>query len=172
MATLEREILIDASPETIFGLLTDPEKHLLWEGTEVELDPRPGGVYRVMIAGQHLAAGEFVEVVPNEKVVFTFGWDMPARQPNQTGFDHGRVHAARRGRQDACGRPSPRAARRRGERPHPRVGSLSRPPRDRCHRWRPGSGRPRARRRLIPPVRTGRKNPRDRPAGSFGLSLL
>jgi uncharacterized protein YndB with AHSA1/START domain len=77
MAELEREILIDASPETIFPFLTEPSKHLLWEGTEVELDPRPGGVYRVLVAGHYHAAGEFIEVVPNEKVVFSFGWDMP-----------------------------------------------------------------------------------------------
>ena len=77
MAQLVREILIDASPETIFELLTVPEKHVLWDGTEADLDPRPGGVYRVLVAGQHQAAGEFVEVVPNERVVVTFGWDQP-----------------------------------------------------------------------------------------------
>jgi uncharacterized protein YndB with AHSA1/START domain len=87
MAELEREILIDASPETIFGMLTQRDKHLLWEGTEVELDPRPGGVYRVLVGGQHQAAGEFVEVVANEKVVFTFGWeaeDNPIRPGSTT----------------------------------------------------------------------------------------
>ena len=73
---LERDIVIDASPETVFGYLTDPVKHTEWEGTEVELDPTPGGVYRVLMAGEYEAAGEFVEVVPNEKVVVTFGWNM------------------------------------------------------------------------------------------------
>jgi uncharacterized protein YndB with AHSA1/START domain len=73
---LEREILIAASPETIFGFLTVAEKHRQWEGTEVELDPTPGGIYRVLIGGSYQAAGEFIEVVPNEKVVFSFGWDM------------------------------------------------------------------------------------------------
>jgi uncharacterized protein YndB with AHSA1/START domain len=77
MAQLVREILIDASPETIFELLTVPEKHVLWDGTEADLDPRPGGVYRVLVADKHQAAGEFVEVVPNERVVVTFGWDQP-----------------------------------------------------------------------------------------------
>ena len=77
MAELEREILIDATPETIFPFLTDPDKHVLWEGTEAELDPRPGGTYRVLVAGNYAAAGEFVEVIPNEKVVISFGWDMP-----------------------------------------------------------------------------------------------
>jgi uncharacterized protein YndB with AHSA1/START domain len=76
MADLVREIMIDARPETIFEFFTDPEKHLQWEGTEAELDPRPGGIYRVLIAGAFQAAGEYVEVVPNEKVSFTFGWEM------------------------------------------------------------------------------------------------
>jgi uncharacterized protein YndB with AHSA1/START domain len=75
MAELVREIVIDATPETIYPFLTVPERHLEWEGTEVEIDPRPGGIYRVLIAGEHQAAGEYVEVVPNEKVVFTFGWE-------------------------------------------------------------------------------------------------
>ena len=77
MAELVREIMIDATPETIFPFLTVPEKYVLWEGTEAELDPRPGGVYRVLVAGAYKAAGEFVEVVPNEKVVIAMGWDMP-----------------------------------------------------------------------------------------------
>jgi uncharacterized protein YndB with AHSA1/START domain len=77
MAELVREVVIDASPETIFEFLTVAEKHILWDGTEAELDPRPGGVYRVLVAGEYQAAGEFVEVVPNARVVLSFGWDMP-----------------------------------------------------------------------------------------------
>ena len=77
MAELVREIVIAASPATIFEFLTMPEKHVEWNGTTAELDPRPGGVYRVLTGGAHQAAGEFVEVVPDEKVVFTFGWDQP-----------------------------------------------------------------------------------------------
>ncbi|HEX2192204.1 MAG TPA: SRPBCC family protein [Acidimicrobiales bacterium] len=77
MAEVVQEIVVDASPETIFELLTAPEAHLRWMGTEADLDPRPGGGYRVLVAGQFPAVGEFVEVVPNQKVVFTFGWDAP-----------------------------------------------------------------------------------------------
>jgi uncharacterized protein YndB with AHSA1/START domain len=75
MAELVREIMIDATPETIWPFLTDPEKHVEWEGTVAEIDPRPGGIHRVLVAGQHQAAGEYVEVVPLQKVVFTFGWE-------------------------------------------------------------------------------------------------
>jgi uncharacterized protein YndB with AHSA1/START domain len=77
MAELVREVLVDASPATIFQFLIDPGLHTMWLGTEAELDPRPGGVYRVLVGGRHACVGEFVEVLPDEKVVFTFGWDEP-----------------------------------------------------------------------------------------------
>jgi uncharacterized protein YndB with AHSA1/START domain len=75
MGELVREIVIDATPETIWPFLTDPKKHVEWDGTEADLDPRPGGVYRVLVAGQYQSAGTFTEVVPHEKVAFTFGWE-------------------------------------------------------------------------------------------------
>jgi uncharacterized protein YndB with AHSA1/START domain len=77
MAELTREIVVDASPTTIFPFLTDPAQHVLWMGTEAELDARVGGGYRVLVQGVHPGVGEFVEVVPDRKVVFTFGWDEP-----------------------------------------------------------------------------------------------
>lgn len=77
MAQLEREIVVDASPATIFQFLIDPELIVAWLGTGAELDPRPGGVYRVLVGGEHPSVGKFVEVLPDEKVVFTFGWDEP-----------------------------------------------------------------------------------------------
>lgn len=76
MHDLVKEILIDAEPETIWPFLVDPEKHIEWSGTVAELDPRPGGIYRVLMAGEHQSLGEYVEIVPNEKVVYTFGWEM------------------------------------------------------------------------------------------------
>jgi uncharacterized protein YndB with AHSA1/START domain len=84
MAELTREVVMDATPATIFPFLTDPAQHLRWMGTEAELDPRVGGEYRVLVGGKHPAVGEFLEVVPDRKVVFTFGWDeadhpIPAR---------------------------------------------------------------------------------------------
>ncbi len=75
MAELVREIMIEATPETIWPFLTDAKKHLEWEGTAAEIDPRPGGIYRVLVAGEYQAAGTYVELVPMEKVVFTFGWE-------------------------------------------------------------------------------------------------
>ena len=75
MAELVREIMIDATPETIWPFLTEPDKHVAWLGSVADIDPQPGGVYRVLVGGENQSAGEYVDVVPNEKVVFTFGWD-------------------------------------------------------------------------------------------------
>ena len=77
MAEVVCEVLIDARPSTVFELLTNPELQRQYFGTEVTLDPRPGGIYKTLVAGTHPALGEFIEVVPDEKVVFTFGWDEP-----------------------------------------------------------------------------------------------
>ena len=43
----EHEVRIAATPETVFGFFTDPEKMTRWKGTTAKLDPRPGGIYRV-----------------------------------------------------------------------------------------------------------------------------
>jgi len=75
MAQLVREIMIEATPETIWPFLTEPDRLVEWHGTVAEIDPRPGGIYRVLVAGQHQSAGEYVEVVRPERVVFTFGWE-------------------------------------------------------------------------------------------------
>ena len=72
---VEREVRIEARPETIFPFFTDPDKMTLWKGVEADLDPKPGGVYRVNVTGHNIARGEYVEIVPNTRVVFTWGWE-------------------------------------------------------------------------------------------------
>jgi uncharacterized protein YndB with AHSA1/START domain len=72
-----KEMTIKASPETIFPYLVDPAKFVQWMGTEATLVAEPGGEFRVLCGGVNPAAGEYLEVVPYERVVFTFGWDLP-----------------------------------------------------------------------------------------------
>lgn len=72
--SVECEVRVDASPETIFPFFTDPAKAVRWMGSAATLDPRPGGVYRVDI-GQWTTVGEFVEVDPPHRVAFTWGWE-------------------------------------------------------------------------------------------------
>ena len=72
---LERELRIAARPETVFAFFVDPARMLRWMGKDVTLDPRPGGMFYNNIDGQHIARGEYVEVVPYSRVVFTWGWE-------------------------------------------------------------------------------------------------
>ncbi len=72
---VEREVRIAARPETVFEIFTDPEKQLLWMGRRAELDARPGGIYLVEINDEVTARGEFIEVEPSSRVMFTFGWE-------------------------------------------------------------------------------------------------
>ncbi len=76
--TAEHEIRIDAPPEGVFAYFTDPARMVRWMGSEATLDPRPGGICRVSFRrdiGEATVAGEFAEVVPFSRVVFTWGWE-------------------------------------------------------------------------------------------------
>ena len=72
---VEREVRIAARPETVFEFFVDPQKMCEWKGRKAELDPRPGGTYRVEINDQAIARGEFVEIEAPSRVVFTWGWE-------------------------------------------------------------------------------------------------
>ena len=71
----ERTLTIDASPETVWEFLVDPDKLMRWKGINADLDPRPGGVYRCEVIPGHTARGEFVELDAPHRLVFTWGWD-------------------------------------------------------------------------------------------------
>lgn len=74
---VEVERRIAARPETVFGYFTDPERYRRWQGVDAELDPRPGGTFRVRMTGRSgtVARGVFVEVEPPRRLVFTWGWE-------------------------------------------------------------------------------------------------
>jgi uncharacterized protein YndB with AHSA1/START domain len=74
---IEIERRIAARPETVFAYFTDAARYRLWQGVEAELDPRPGGIFRVTMTGRSrtVATGAYVEVEPPTRVVFTWGWE-------------------------------------------------------------------------------------------------
>ena len=74
-AAVEVAVKIAASPDTVFDFFTDPDKMIQWMGREADLDPRHGGVFRCDINGRDIAAGEFVELDPPNRLVFTWGWE-------------------------------------------------------------------------------------------------
>src|SRR3954452_9009505 len=70
-----KEIFIECRPETLFSFFTDPDKMVRWMGRHILLEPRIGGKYRIDINGEDIAMGEYVEIVPYEKIVMTWGWE-------------------------------------------------------------------------------------------------
>jgi uncharacterized protein YndB with AHSA1/START domain len=72
---VERELVIAASPETVWELLVDPEKASLWMGLQSWSEPKEGGLYRVEVIPGHTSRGEFVELDPPRRLVHTWGWE-------------------------------------------------------------------------------------------------
>lgn len=72
---IEREIRIEARPETIFPFLTDPEKMVQWIGVKATLEPVAGGLFRIETGGHNAVRGKYVEVNPYTRIVFTWGWE-------------------------------------------------------------------------------------------------
>ena len=70
---VRREIYIEASPATVFALLTDATEIKKWQAEIVDADPVPGGVFRLAEPGGMQIEGHYVEIVPYSKVVFTWG---------------------------------------------------------------------------------------------------
>ena len=71
-------------PAKVFAAWTDPEKVKRWMGPgevkvmSTEGDPRTGGRYRWLMQApdgtEHDVSGVYREVIPNEKLVFTWAW--------------------------------------------------------------------------------------------------
>jgi uncharacterized protein YndB with AHSA1/START domain len=80
--TLKRRL--KAPPAKVFAAWTDPEKVKVWMGPgeikalRVETDLRVGGRYRWVMKSpdgeEHDVSGVYREVVPNQKLVFTWAW--------------------------------------------------------------------------------------------------
>ncbi len=80
--SLVREVAIAASPETVWEFLVDKDKATRWMGQACSFDPRPGGEYRCDVIPGHTARGEFVELDPPHRLVFTWGWEPGKDGPN------------------------------------------------------------------------------------------
>jgi uncharacterized protein YndB with AHSA1/START domain len=87
--TLKRRF--NAPPQLVYAAWTDPAQVMKWFGPEggtmvhAETEVRTGGRYAMEFftedGEQHHVSGVYREVVPNEKLVFTWMWrTMPERQ--------------------------------------------------------------------------------------------
>jgi uncharacterized protein YndB with AHSA1/START domain len=76
---------IAAPPSTVYRYLTESDKWAQWQGASASLDARPGGIFSMVMGNEMNARGQFVELVPGKRVVFTWGWvDRPGIPPGST----------------------------------------------------------------------------------------
>jgi uncharacterized protein YndB with AHSA1/START domain len=78
-----------APREQVYRTWTEPDLFRRWftppgnASVAAELDVRPGGAYRItlqrteLIPGTSYIVGNYLEVAPPERLVFTFGWEEP-----------------------------------------------------------------------------------------------
>jgi uncharacterized protein YndB with AHSA1/START domain len=74
IAPVEVTVRVPAVPSEVFSYFTDPARYVQWMGSEADLEPVPGGVYRVRMADGFSAAGRFLAVEPPHLVVFSWGF--------------------------------------------------------------------------------------------------
>lgn len=79
---VEQTVRIAARPETVWRYWTEPERMCDWWGAAADLDPRPGGACVVEMGGGGVMRGEYIELVPHERIVFSFGWDRAEDGPD------------------------------------------------------------------------------------------
>jgi len=76
---------IAAPPDTVYAYLTDAQRWARWQGVSATVQAKPGGAFVLTMANGLLASGRFIELVPDERVVFTWGWvDHPGLPPGSS----------------------------------------------------------------------------------------
>jgi uncharacterized protein YndB with AHSA1/START domain len=82
----------NAAPDKVFKAWTDPEKMSRWMGpanvtaVRATTDMRVGGRYHITMVvpnDQHDVGGVYREIVPNEKLVFTWAWKSTPERESQ-----------------------------------------------------------------------------------------
>ena len=71
---LNRTVVIEAKPETVFRFLTDSARWASWWGAGSTIDARPGGKVYIRHANGVESEGEVLEVAAGERIVFTYGF--------------------------------------------------------------------------------------------------
>ena len=71
---LDRNVAIQAAPETVFRFFTDSDRWARWWGAGSTIDARPGGRVLVRYPNGVEASGEVVELTPPARIVFTYGY--------------------------------------------------------------------------------------------------
>jgi uncharacterized protein YndB with AHSA1/START domain len=69
------EVTIAAPAAAVWELLTTADGLVRWVGPEATAVAEPGGILRWMHPNGATVVGEFVELDPHRRLVFTYGWE-------------------------------------------------------------------------------------------------
>lgn len=76
---------VQAAPATVYGYFTTSGQWTRWQGERAQVDARPGGIFAMDMATGQRARGQFLELEPGRRVVFTWGWiDHPGVPPGSS----------------------------------------------------------------------------------------
>ena len=85
---------LGAPREAVFRAWSDPSELVKWWGPEgmttpvCEMDVRPGGAWRTVIAGdqgnEHICSGLYREIIPPERLEFTWAWETDGRRGHES----------------------------------------------------------------------------------------
>jgi uncharacterized protein YndB with AHSA1/START domain len=75
MKLVEKRLFIDAPPARVYQLLIDLDEFVQWMAPHASIDASVGGEITWTHSSGDTVTGEFVELIPDRRVVFTFGWD-------------------------------------------------------------------------------------------------
>jgi uncharacterized protein YndB with AHSA1/START domain len=85
MTEIVLEQRIAAPPATVYSYLTEADKWKQWQGVDAKLEARVGGIFSMFMGNGMNARGQFIELIPDKRVVFTWGWvDRPGIPPGST----------------------------------------------------------------------------------------
>lgn len=75
MMLANASIEIAARPDEVFEMFTTEAGLRRWMAREASVDLRPGGAWRWTFENGDASAGEFLEIEPPDRLVFTYGWE-------------------------------------------------------------------------------------------------
>ncbi len=82
---LRVERRVRAQPAAVYAYLIDSVGWARWQGASAEIEAVPDGRFRMTMADGSTAEGRFVQLEPDRRVVFTWGWqDHPSVPPGST----------------------------------------------------------------------------------------
>jgi uncharacterized protein YndB with AHSA1/START domain len=75
---IEIQITIAARRSIVYRFLSNADGLRQWIGPDADFDPTPGGELAIRYPNGDVARGKFVELTPNQRIVFTWGYERSA----------------------------------------------------------------------------------------------